>query len=243
MAAAQGSEIYSKMLGLYPAAFRDEYRGELVQLADDLLTDRGLRAWPVLLTDLAVSVPRTRMESVMRFAPTPTQLTVILTTMSLASFLLVINAEIGAVGDALAIVIGVLAIGLALMQRSTLARVLDRPDVGAATTLSSVLRQAWWAPLAAFHGLATLWLATQITTDSTGDTLLGIAVTVAFALSLLGGLGLRLTRPAIGSSMIMIGALWLGGAVYMLWPPLLAVVIWVGVISSTINERRRPERV
>lgn len=242
MAASNTSRLYQTLLALYPRSFRDEFGYELTQLADDLLRARGVRAWGVLLNDLAVSVPRTRAESLMRAQPNPTQLTVALAALSMAAFTLAIVAELGRIGDALAIMVGATALLLAAAQRSTLSRILDRPEGAPALTLRTVLGQAWWAPPAALHGVGTLWLAANVDGTTSASLWLGVTVSTAFALTLLGGLVVRPARPAIGSAMILFGSVWLGGAFWMVWPPLLAVTIWIGVIASATADHRRLRR-
>ena len=58
--------FYRSLLRLYPRDFRTEYGDDLVQNFADLITDRGTRAtWTRTTTDLIITVPRYRLESIM----------------------------------------------------------------------------------------------------------------------------------------------------------------------------------
>ena len=58
--------IYHTLVRLYPKAFRDAYGDDVVQHFDDLVADRGIRAaWGRTALDLAVTIPRYRLETIM----------------------------------------------------------------------------------------------------------------------------------------------------------------------------------
>ena len=59
--------VYRGLLVLYPRAFRSEYRDDLIGVFAELLLETGpLRTWRRVLVDLATTVPRQRLESIMK---------------------------------------------------------------------------------------------------------------------------------------------------------------------------------
>lgn len=153
--------IYRTLVRLYPRAFRDEYGIDLVQHFDDLVAERGVRvACGRTALDLAVTVPRYRLETVMN--PRHTNTTLYIAT--------VIAAVAAAVGITTALLPGgfvLLAVAgvLTVVSASKLARSTRPPDpqrrrhllvasaVLAATCVISTT--AFWIELAAsenWHG-------------------------------------------------------------------------------------------
>ena len=114
-----GTTAYRRLLLLYPRDLRERYGPEMVLTYADLRRALGRRVWARLLLDLAVSVPRTRWESVMSSpASTRTAVAVVLAVAVPLSLLVVI-----AFGPA-ALPVPIALAGLALAQRSRLARSL-----------------------------------------------------------------------------------------------------------------------
>lgn len=60
------SRAYRALTSLYPRSFRDEHGDDLVHFFEDLRSDRGTaRAWARTAADLAITVPRYRLEHAM----------------------------------------------------------------------------------------------------------------------------------------------------------------------------------
>lgn len=179
----------------------------------------------------------------MHRALTPTQLIITLATLTASLVVLTLVLGLGPVGAIGAGAIASLAIGLIVGQRSKLARSFEVSDGASAISIRRVLSQAWWAPLAALHGAMTIIFGVMVGLRTEGvpvtDALIGTAVTLAFGAAVIGGLVLRLSRPAVGSGLILLGTIWLAMGFWMVWPPLLAALIWVGVIASAISSSRR----
>jgi hypothetical protein len=58
---------YRSLLVLYPRDFRDRYSDDLVQTLTDLSAELGPgRTWRRVMLDLVVTVPRYRMETLMK---------------------------------------------------------------------------------------------------------------------------------------------------------------------------------
>lgn len=178
----------------------------------------------------------------MRRPLNPTQLVITLATLTASVVVLTVALGLGPVGAVTAGVLAALAIGLAVGQRSQLARSLQPEHDTTPVSARQVLSQAWWAPLAALQGTLTLLFAvmTGLRTDgSLAGALIGTAVSLAFGGAVLVGLVLRLRRPALGSGLILLGTVWFGLAFWMVWPPALTALVWVGVITSAVASGRR----
>lgn len=111
---------YEAALRLYPAGFRREYSEDMVDLFARLVEDRGAAAtWRRCAVDLAVSVPRYRLEAVMNRPATSA------TVFAVAGLLAAAGIVTLSLGAAPGIALAVLAGAVALTQRSALARSLD----------------------------------------------------------------------------------------------------------------------
>lgn len=112
--------MYRALTWLYPRDFRNHYRDDLVQSFTDLTRESGPgRAWVRTTLDLIVTVPRYRMETLMKEQNSANTLT----------GLIVLLGAIGIISVPLGYHWGILllplAIGLGIAQRSKLARAMD----------------------------------------------------------------------------------------------------------------------
>ncbi len=120
-----GSAIraYRSLLVLYPRDFRDRYSDDLVQTLTDLSAELGpRRAWRRVTLDLIVTVPRYRLETLMKEEHSSTVLTVAIIGMACAG---IISPFIGLY---LGVLLVPLAAVVAITQRSRLARSMDAVD-------------------------------------------------------------------------------------------------------------------
>ena len=115
--------IYRSLLRLYPGSFRSHYGDDLVQQFADLVRDRGARAaWARTGVDLIVTVPRYRLETIMNEQHSAT-------TVNIGITLLAVGGAVGVLTDFYpGIVLFAAALGLAVVQRSTIARAIRTPD-------------------------------------------------------------------------------------------------------------------
>lgn len=115
--------IYRSLVHLYPGSFRSQYGDDLVQQFADLVRDRGARAaWARTSVDLMVTVPRYRLETIMNEQHG-------VTTVNIGITLLAVGGAVGVLtGLYPGIVPFIVAFGLAVAQRSTLARAIRTPD-------------------------------------------------------------------------------------------------------------------
>ena len=115
--------VYRTLVRLYPGEFRREYTADLVQQFDDLIADHGIRAaWGRTALDLAVTIPRYRLEKIMNEHQSATTITVVFGLIAAAGVASVLTGFYP--GASLLLV----ALVLAVAQRSTIARALRAPD-------------------------------------------------------------------------------------------------------------------
>jgi hypothetical protein len=78
--------FYRRLVRLYPRGFRDDYADDLVQNFADLIANHGpSRTWRRTAVDLAVTVPRYRLETVMNPHHTNTTLYIATATVATAA--------------------------------------------------------------------------------------------------------------------------------------------------------------
>lgn len=118
------AEVYRSLVRCYPKAFRHDYADDLVQNFTDLLASHGpSRTWRRTAVDLVVTVPRYRLETLMKAEHRATVLTVATTAMACAGIIsLFIN------GLQLGVLLLPLAAVVAITQRGRLARSMDVVD-------------------------------------------------------------------------------------------------------------------
>ena len=115
--------IYHTLVQLYPKAFRDAYGADLVQHFDGLVADRGIgAAWGRTALDLAVTVPRYRLETIMNERRSATTISVAAGLLAAAG---VASMLVGLYPGGLLLVVAVV---LTVAQRSAIARALRMPD-------------------------------------------------------------------------------------------------------------------
>ena len=141
-----GSSAYRTLICLYPKTFRSHYGDDLVLHFDDLVERDGpISAWRRTLLDLMLTVPRYRLESVMKTRRTTATLVAMITALALAA----VGAFAAGLGP-IALVAIVLAVVLGIAERSALARSM-RP--AGPEHRRSILR---WATLLSVLCAATL---------------------------------------------------------------------------------------
>jgi hypothetical protein len=118
------ADVYRGLVRLYPRAFRDDYGDDLVQSFADLLTHHGAaRTWRRTAIDLAVTVPRYRLETVMNPRHAETTLYIVTAVVVVAAAVSILTALFPG-GIALLVVAAVLTV----VSASRLARSTRPPD-------------------------------------------------------------------------------------------------------------------
>lgn len=121
---AAGTSIYRALLRLYPRDFRSTYGDDLHQLFADLVDrDGAASAWRRVAVDLAVTVPRYRLETFMSSRRSTAALVAVISALGVGA------AVVFAVGFRVpAVVLLLVAGGIAAAERSRLARSLRSQD-------------------------------------------------------------------------------------------------------------------
>ena len=229
-AAGRHRALYRALLRLYPRSFRDAYAAPMAQLFADRLGDRGSRAWLETVPDLVRTVPPQRMEAVMaRLGPGARVVALALVVLAAV----VVSTGMG--GPAVAIV--ALAVAGVLVTRR---RVFASVPFGERAPLWPALTQAWWAPVAGVLGVAMLLagVGTVFEAHNLGGRVFGSTLFAAFGAAMLLGLMRRPFDRMTGNSLILLATV---PALLFFWvivPPLAAVLVWVGVLSSGFEAPR-----
>lgn len=118
--------VYRSLLVLYPREFRDRYSDDLVQTVTDLSAELGpRRAWRRVTLDLVVTVPRYRMEQLMKEEHRSTVLIVATTATACAG---IISLFTDFIDPYIGVLLVPLAAVVAITQRGKLARSMDAVD-------------------------------------------------------------------------------------------------------------------
>ena len=119
---AANRRLYRTLLVLYPKAFREEFASDLAQTFSELVRDHGAaNAWRRTIVDLAVTVPRYRLEATMNTRKPNTALNTLIVALAVAWLA---TLTVGAVPG---LPLLALTVFFAVTQRSRLARSL-RPE-------------------------------------------------------------------------------------------------------------------
>jgi hypothetical protein len=108
-------------------------------------------------------------------------------------------------------------------------------------SLRNRLVQAWWAPVAAT--LAVAEVAAGIGVFMNGDNwsgriIGGLVVLVGFGLLALYGLWIRPIARPLGNTLVLVGTIPWFGLFWMVVPPLVGLVVWIGVFTSGFSAPR-----
>ncbi len=115
---------YRAVIRLYPREFRQHYGDDLLQAHADLVHEHGRsRAWRRTGLDVAITVPRYRLETIMTARHPDTALHVVIGALLILGVLATISG-----GGLLGLPILLIAVIVAIAQRSRLARSLRSPD-------------------------------------------------------------------------------------------------------------------
>ena len=118
------ADVYRGLVRLYPRSFRHDYADDLVQNFTDLLAHHGpSRTWRRTVVDLAVTVPRYRLETVMNPRHTDTTLYISTVVVAVAAAVSILT-DVFPGGFALLLAAAVLTV----VSASRLARSTRPPD-------------------------------------------------------------------------------------------------------------------
>ena len=227
MAPARHQALYRALVTLYPRSFRQGYADPMAQLFADRFRDVGAKAWLRALPDLVRTVPIQRIEAVMsRLGPGARVL-------ALAFVVLGATAVSIGIGAGAVPIVAVAVVAVLIRQRQLLA-----PLGGERAPLRHAVIQAWWAPVAALLGLATLLagIGTVFEAHNLGGRIVGSSLLLAFGGAMLFGLMRRPFARTAGNALILLATVPAMALFWLIVPPLAAIAIWVGVLGSGFDE-------
>jgi hypothetical protein len=232
--------IYRTFLLLYPRAFRQVYGADMMQVFGDRLREERSRAgrrgtfgvWVATLLDLCKSAPVQRMENAMSREAGFAILFVLFLAFAVIAF------TMGSAGPGV-------AIGLAVFVAAAIALgasgVLQRKVAGRNGPAGKIGLKQWWVVLAAVMGAVEVFAGV-------GHLVREPSVDNAFALVVIGGGGLlviagswfRSRSASTGDWMIVVGLLPFLALFWLIWPPILAIVVMtLALIDSARTPRVR----
>lgn len=126
-------------------------------------------------------------------------------------------------------VVAVAAVALAVQHRRGLGAV-----AGATAPVRQSLTQAWWAPVAALLGLATVagGVGTVFEAHNLGGRIVGSSVLLAFGGCTLWGLLRRPRHRQAGDALVLVGTVPAFSLFWLVVPTVAALVVWVGILTA-----------
>jgi len=222
--------MYRRLLVLYPRSFRESYGEPMAQLFGDRLRDVGPRAWMRAVPDLIRTVPSERIEAVMADIGPGTRV--------VALAFVVLGAALVAMrfGGGVVPLVAFATVMILITQR----RLFASAPLGTRAPLLRALVQTWWAPVAGLLGLMMLLagVGTIFEAHNWGGRIFGSGLLMAFSAAMLLGLMRRPFSRQAGNSMILLATIPPLLFFWMIVPPLAAIVVWIGVISSGFSDQR-----
>ena len=156
----------------------------------------------------------------------------------LAIVLMVLGAivvTVGVGGPVAAVVVAVAVLALAVTQRRHLGSFWH----GERASLGRSVVQAWWAPLAGLLGLLMVasGIGTIFEASNVGGRVVGSSLLLAFGSVMFLGLMRRPFDRAVGNTLILVATIPALLFFWMIVPPVVAMLIWIGVLSSGFGDR------
>jgi len=222
--------IYRMLLVLYPRTFRREYREPMLQLFGDCMRDGGAKVWLRTVPDLVRTIPALRLEAVMASGHAVRRV--------LAFALVALGAVVvvmGVGGPAVIAAILIVVIALLALGRGSLGPVFR----GERAPLRHAVVQTWWAPVAAFAGAALIFFGfgTIFEAHNWGGRIFGSAILMAFGGVMFLGLTRRPFARSSGNALILITTVPGFLFFWALIPPLISLVVWIGVFTSGFEDK------
>jgi hypothetical protein len=224
--------VYRSLLRLYPRSFRADYGEPMAQIFADRLRDTGRRAWFLAGPDLLRTVPIQRTEALMASLGPGARVGVIAALVAGA-----VVASIGLGGGAVPLLVLLAAAGVVLRNRSVMAA-----PFGERAPLWPAVIQAWWAPMATLLGVAMLVLGvgTIFEASNLGGRIFGSGLLLLLGSMMLVGLMRRPFDRVAGNSMILVATVPAFAFFWIVVPTVLAVLVWIGVLSAGFSDEPAP---
>jgi hypothetical protein len=202
----------------------------MVQLFGDRVRDVGTRAWLRTVPDLVRTAPKERIEATMSHIGSNGRVVVLA--------LIVLGAVVVGIGTGGG-VIPVVAVGVIALAYSQRRLVAAMPSRGERAPLRRAVVQTWWAPVAALLGAMELFFGfgTIFEAHNLGGRIVGSTLMMAFGLAMFYGLVRRPFSRQPGNMLILLATIPPLLLFWVIVPPIMAIVVWVGVITGGFSEQ------
>lgn len=218
--------MFRAILLLYPSEFRHEYGSEMTRVYADLRRDEpAARLWLRLARDTALAAPRLRMEAGMKRSVLV--ITVVAMLGVAAAGIATGNFFIG----------GLLLLGLAALLLVPSALLARRSRASAENDYTTRRWPFWSFPAV---GIACTYLAFgigQLIDDPKKENVFALVLFTGFAAMIARGLVLRRRGRVSGDWMIAAAALPLFPGFWMIWPPIVAMIVMIGSMTEALSAR------
>lgn len=225
--------LYRASLRLYPRPFRSEYGEPMAQLFADRVRDVGARAWLRTADDLIRTVPTQRIENLM------SNRSPVSTVARLGVLAVLAVAVVLGLGGRLTVVVALISAPIILVAGRARFGTLFGAD--RAPLLRSAV-QTWWAPLAALMGVVLILsgVGNALNASNWGRRVFGSTVLIALGVGALYGLTRRPFARTAGNTLVLVATVPLLAMFWMVIPPLVAIAIWIGVLTSGFEDKPVP---
>lgn len=225
------TSAYRALLRAYPRSFRRDYGEPMTQLFADRVRDVGAKTWLRVVPDLARTVPQQRIEAFMNNSKARVPVFVVMAVVGVA-------AIVGTGGPGI-IFVAAITLTYLLLTQAELISSLFRSD---RVSLRRAVMQQWWAPIAAVVGVVEIiaGIGNALYASNWGGRVFGSTVLIAMGLGMLYALARRPFARAGANGMILVMTLPFFVMFWMVLPPLVGIVVWVGVIRDGFDHERVP---
>ncbi|HVL82403.1 MAG TPA: hypothetical protein VM840_12515 [Actinomycetota bacterium] len=220
--------LYRFLMLAYPRSFRDRFGEEMLLDLEEARREMGPRIWTRTLTELVTVAPRARWEEGM-----------VKTKLIAGVFLLLIAGGgtmlVTGLGPDIRSAFVPLLILAGLVALMGIAAATSR--AGAERTYAVEGRRWWWIPAGLLGLLQVAMGVGQFIDDPSSSNLGALVLFVLFGGLILGGMSVQ--NRVAGNWMIAAGALPMLPFVWMVGPPVLALVTIVMAVSDNLRAARR----
>lgn len=109
--------------------------------------------------------------------------------------------------------------------------------------MKRVLGQGWWAPIGAVLSVCNMAIGEWIiASEQNPGSIVGGSLHILGGIALVTGLAVRPRRRTLGTGLVLAGAFWGLPIIWLIVPPILAVAVIAGVLTSRPASETSPAR-
>jgi hypothetical protein len=227
--------FYRVLLFAYPRSFRRDYGELMAQAFGDRLREKGApRAWGLVVTDLALSLPQQLMEVSLMSQRWMAGVAAAGTALILSTMFIGAGSPITILSLGIGLFAGILA---ALSFWS--AKRNGRPSEFSYGGVTPKLWK-WWTVLAVVLGALYVVAATaQLISDPKGTNVGALGIALGFAALIAGGLALRSRSHVSGNWMVAIATVPSLAFFWIVWPAAVGLAIIFGSVAEVTKAAPR----